>query len=165
VNLVPKYLLVSLTLLLLASCQQPDFLDTRGNGHRYADLEGKWLIVNYWATWCGPCIKEIPELNKIAEEYEDRVNVFGVNFDQPDAGEMQAQVKKMRIEFPVFAIDPAAELGITRPDVLPTTFVFSADGSLHTTLIGPQTEDSVLAVLDIPAPIGNETDVPGEQQK
>ncbi len=144
-----KSLVMTFTMLLLTSCQQPDFLDTQGHGYRYADLEGKWLIVNYWATWCGPCIKEIPELNKIAAEHQDDVQVFGVNFDEPDAEEMQAQVEKMKIEFPVYAIDPAVELGITKPDVLPTTFVFSADGNLHATLTGPQTEDSLLGVLGI----------------
>ena len=144
-----KSLVMTLTMLLLASCQQPDFVDTQGNGYRYADLEGKWLIVNYWATWCGPCIKEIPELNKIAAEHQDHVHVFGVNFDEPDLEEMQTQVEKMKIEFPVYAIDPAVELGITKPDVLPTTFVFSTDGNLHATLIGPQTEDSLLGVLGI----------------
>ena len=146
---MPKSLVVTLIVLLLASCQQPDFLDTQGHGYRYADLEGKWLIVNYWATWCAPCITEIPELNKIAAQHQDDVRVFGVNFDEPDAEEMQAQVEKMKIEFPVYAVDPAVDLGITKPDVLPTTFVFSTDRNLHATLIGPQTEDSLLAVLGI----------------
>jgi len=146
---MPKSLVVTLIVLLLASCQQPDFLDTQGHGYRYADLEGKWLIVNYWATWCAPCITEIPELNKIAAQHQDDVRVFGVNFDEPDAEEMQAQVEKMKIEFPVYAVDPAVDLGITKPDVLPTTFVFSTDGNLHATLIGPQTEDSLLEVLGI----------------
>lgn len=142
-----KLLGVAMVLLLLASCEQPDFLDTEGRGYRYADFNGKWLILNYWATWCGPCIKEIPELNKIAEEHQDKVRVFGVNFDQPDAEERHAQVEKMRIEFPVFVIDPSADMGFTRPEVLPTTFIFSPDGTLHATLIGPQTENSLLEAL------------------
>ena len=142
-----KSLVLAMTLLLLASCAQPDFFDTKGRGYHYSDLKGKWLILNYWATWCGPCIKEIPELNKIAEEHQDKVRVFGVNFDQPDAEEMRAQVEKMRIAFPVFAIDPSHELGFTRPEVLPTTFIFSADGALQATLIGPQTETSLLEAL------------------
>ena len=142
-----KLLVVAMALLLLASCSPPDFLDTEGRGYRYADLKGKWLILNYWATWCGPCIKEIPELNKIANEHQDKVGVFGVNFDQPDAEDMHAQVEKMRIEFPVFVIDPSDDLGFTRPEVLPTTFIFSADGTLQATLIGPQTEASLINAL------------------
>ncbi len=131
----------------VASCQEPDFLDTRGNGYRYEELNGKWLVVNYWATWCAPCIKEIPELNKLAEEHKDRVLVFGVNFDQPIGEEVQAQVAKMKIEFPVYSEDPSSYLGISKPEVLPTTFVFSPDGKLHVTLVGPQTEETLLGAL------------------
>jgi len=131
----------------VASCQEPDFLDTRGNGYRYEELNGKWLVVNYWATWCAPCIKEIPELNKLAEEHKDRVLVFGVNFDQPIGEEIQAQVAKMKIEFPVYSEDPSSDLGIPKPEVLPTTFVFSPDGKLHLTLVGPQTEETLLGAL------------------
>lgn len=143
---MPKPLALVLTLLLV-SCQQPEFFDTEGRGYRYAELDGKWLIINYWATWCGPCIKEIPELNNVAHEYEDKLNVFGVNFDQPDPEDIQAQVKKMGIEFPVFVVDPADKLGYVRPEVLPTTYVFTEDGILHATLVGPQTESSLLESL------------------
>jgi thiol-disulfide isomerase/thioredoxin len=133
--------------LLLAACQQPDFLDTKGNGHRYEDMEGKWRLVNYWATWCGPCIKEIPELNTLSLDHGDTVLVFGVNFDSPEVEEQQAQVERMKIEFPVYTHDPAKELGVTKPDVLPTTFIFSPDGKLAATLVGPQTEESLLSVM------------------
>ena len=140
--------LVTLTLtLLLAACQQPDFLDTKGNGYRYEDMEGKWKIVNYWATWCGPCIKEIPELNVLAKDHHETIKVFGVNYDSPEMEQRQAQVEKMKIEFPVYSEDPASVLGIAKPEVLPTTFIFSPDGKLAATLVGPQTEESLLAVL------------------
>tara|TARA_B100001964_G_scaffold227691_1_gene277977 strand:- start:1281 stop:1736 length:456 start_codon:yes stop_codon:yes gene_type:complete len=148
VSLMRKALTIALILTSLTACQQPDFQDTEGNSYRYSDLKGKWLIINYWATWCGPCLKEIPELNRIAAGYQDKLHIFGVNFDEPDPEEMQAPVKKMGIEFPVFRFDPALELGFTRPEVLPTTFVLTADGTLHTTLVGPQTEASLLRSLE-----------------
>jgi thiol-disulfide isomerase/thioredoxin len=141
--------LVTLTLiLLLAACQQPDFLDTKGNGYRYEDMVGKWRIVNYWATWCGPCIKEIPELNVLAKDHAETVKVFGVNYDSPEIEERQAQVEKMKIEFPVYSEDPASALGIAKPEVLPTTFIFSPDGKLAATLVGPQTEATLLAEMN-----------------
>lgn len=142
-----RRLLTILTVIIATSCQQPDFLDTRGNGYFYEELEGQWLVVNYWATWCGPCIKEIPELNALAEEHKGRVRVFGVNFDQPIGEEIQAQVAKMKIEFPVYLQDPSKHLGIARPEVLPTTFVFSPAGDLHSTLVGPQTKETLLDSL------------------
>lgn len=140
--------LIVIALLALGGCQQPDFYDTEGNGYRYEDFSGKWRIVNYWATWCGPCIKEIPELNTLAAEHADQLVVLGVNYDAPEPGEMERQVRRMKIEFPVYATEPAAALGITRPEVLPTTFIFTPDGQLYQTLVGPQTEDSLLAALE-----------------
>ncbi len=143
-----KTLFTLVLTLLISSCQQPDFFDTTGEGHRYADMRGKWMILNYWATWCAPCIKEIPELNKLAQENKDRLLVFGVNFDQPQGEEMLKQVARMKIEFPVYAVNPAASLGIATPEVLPTTFIFDPKGNLHATLVGPQTEESLLHALE-----------------
>jgi thiol-disulfide isomerase/thioredoxin len=142
-----QLVILALTSLLIA-CQQPDFWDTKGNGYRYEDMEDKWKVVNYWATWCGPCIKEIPELNTLAEDHHETIRVFGVNFDSPELEERQAQVEKMKIEFPVYSEDPAIVLGIAKPEVLPTTFIFSPDGKLVATLVGPQTEATLLAEIN-----------------
>ncbi|MCB1644749.1 MAG: TlpA family protein disulfide reductase [Pseudomonadales bacterium] len=137
-----------LSALLLSGCEQPEFYDTEGKGYRFADLRGKYLIVNYWATWCGPCIKEIPELNELADTHRDRLTVWGVNFDEPEGDEMRAQVSKMKITFPVFSANPSAQLGVETPQVLPTTLIFDPAGKLLKTLVGPQTEASLLAQLD-----------------
>ncbi len=134
-------------LLLLSACEQPDFRDTEGRGYRLDDLRGRWLLVNYWATWCAPCVKEIPELNELAREQEDELQIFGVNFDSPDEEEMLADIRKLKIGFPVFATDPAPLLGVTRPEVLPTTFVFDQEGKLKTTLVGPQTKEGLMEIL------------------
>ena len=139
-------------LLLVCSCQKPpDFVDVFGHGHRFGDFSGKWVIVNYWATWCGPCLKEIPELNRLASLHRDRLVVLGVNYDGPTGDEMREQVRKMRIDFTVLAKDPVEKLGITEPDVLPTTFVFAPGLVLRKTLVGAQTEASILAVVDQPS--------------
>lgn len=146
-----KYVLMA-ALLVLAGCgKPPDFVDVQGKGHRYADFDDKWVVVNYWATWCGPCIKEIPELNRLASLHRDQLVVLGVNFDSPAGDAMRAQAEKMNISFPVFQHDPRERLGITEPDVLPTTFVFAPGMKLTSTLVGPQTEASILAVVNQPS--------------
>ncbi|MFT4799366.1 MAG: thiol-disulfide isomerase/thioredoxin [Candidatus Azotimanducaceae bacterium] len=127
---------------------QPEFVDVEGNGISLAELQSKPLIVNYWATWCAPCIKEIPELNELAEKHANEINVIGVNFDQPGPDEQLKQVRKMKIEFPVLAGEPSENLGVTIPRVLPTTYVFAAGGKLVATLVGPQTGNSLLAALE-----------------
>ena len=136
-------------LLLMAGCQKPaDFTDVQGKGHRYSDFSSRYVVVNYWATWCGPCIKEIPELNALAQSHADQLVVLGVNYDQPEGEAMLAQVQRMKIDFPVYQTDPAARLGVETPQVLPTTFIFGPGLELLATLIGPQTEDTILSVVD-----------------
>ena len=140
-------------LLVLAGCSQPpDFVDTNGVGHRYSDFDGRWRVINYWATWCAPCIHEIPELNDLGTDYAEKLVVLGVNFDGPVGEEAVKQVKRMKITFPVYAEDPAASLGVETPQVLPTTFIFKPDGSLHETLIGPQTGATILAAMGMAVP-------------
>lgn len=139
-------LIVLLGVLLLAGCTQPDFRDTQGNGYRYDDFRGKTLVINYWATWCAPCIKEIPELIALGENHEDIV-VLGVNFDAPPADEALRQIEKMKITFPVYAEDPYPVLGYDQPQVLPTTVIIGPDGQIVSTLVGPQTEATLLEVI------------------
>ncbi|MFT5211759.1 MAG: thiol-disulfide isomerase/thioredoxin [Flavobacterium sp.] len=133
-------------LVMLSACSKPDFQDVAGNSIHVDDLEQKWLIVNYWATWCAPCIAEIPELNELAAEHTDTLVVVGVNFDQPDFADLPGQVKKMKIEFPVLREDPSQKLGIKMPMVLPTTYIFAPGGELKKVLVGPQTKEGLLAL-------------------
>ncbi len=141
-------LLPGVLLLALVGCAPPpDFVDINGAGHRYADMQDKWIVVNYWATWCAPCIKEIPELNTLAKDHADTLVVLGVNFDEPAADKALADARKLKIEFPVYAEDPHERLGVQTPEVLPTTFVFGPGLQLRATLVGPQTETSLLEAM------------------
>ncbi|HIG41914.1 MAG TPA: TlpA family protein disulfide reductase [Gammaproteobacteria bacterium] len=142
-----KIAILSLSLLLI-SCSKPDLLDSNGNGIFLNELNQKWLIVNYWATWCGPCIAEIPELNELSKQHEELITLLGVNFDNPTAEEMAAQIKKMKIEFPVLSADPSEVLKFEIPQVLPTTFIFEPGGQLVKTLVGPQTKQSIMEIID-----------------
>ncbi len=105
-------------------------------------LQGQWVVVNYWAKWCKPCIKEIPELNALDRKYP-QVAVFGVNYDGASGEELAQQVDELGIAFPTLPQDPAAELGTERPMVLPTTLVLDPAGLLVHTLVGPQTLESL----------------------
>ena len=106
------------------------------------DLQGRWAVVNYWAEWCKPCIKEIPELNEAARRFPD-VAIVGVNYDGASGEELAAQLEALGVTFPTLAVDPAPELGIPRPAVLPTTLILDPQGVLVQTLVGPQTLESL----------------------
>tara|TARA_B100002003_G_scaffold96839_1_gene90258 strand:+ start:582 stop:1010 length:429 start_codon:yes stop_codon:yes gene_type:complete len=107
---------------------------------------GNWVLINYWATWCGPCRDEIPELNTLNAEHAD-IDVFGANYDRLQGQELQDAIAELDIQFASMMADPAELLAQERPRVLPTTYVLSPNGELHAVLTGPQTEESLLKAM------------------
>ncbi len=109
-----------------------------------AQHQGKWVFINYWATWCKPCIEEIPELNEFAKQNPALV-VLGVNYDGIQGDELKAAEEKLTIEFATLAHDPYQELGYDRPSVLPVTMVINPEGKAVKALVGPQTFGTLMA--------------------
>lgn len=141
-----------LSCVLLGACGKPDYHTLDGQSGRFAELQGRWVLINYWADWCEPCIKEIPELNLFAQRFGDQVAVFAVNFDGAQGDKLQQQVARLKFAIPVLLEDPAARLGYQRPEALPSTFVFSPDGKLKQVLQGEQTVATLSAAIDAAPP-------------
>jgi len=134
-----KILSILALALALAACSSPEEAgDNTVQRLNLPDYQGRWLVVNYWAEWCTPCIKEIPELNRLDQRYA-QVAVLGVDFDGNTGIELQSRVDKLGIAFPTLLEDPSTQLGIPKPSVLPTTLIIDPDGRLSNTLVGPQT--------------------------
>ncbi|GGC86261.1 TlpA family protein disulfide reductase [Halopseudomonas salina] len=134
------------SLLALVACTQPQWIDHRGASVRAADLEGRWVVVNYWAEWCAPCREELPELNSLSRA-SDQVVVLGIHFDAYQGEELRALSEEMDIGFSVVGHDFAEAYGLALPQVLPTTYVINPQGTLSHTLQGPQTEQELMALL------------------
>jgi thiol-disulfide isomerase/thioredoxin len=105
---------------------------------------GQWVVINYWAKWCKPCIEEIPELNTFDQTYTNVV-VLGVNYDGAIGEELTQQLQQLQVKFPTLSRDPYADLNIPRPAVLPTTLIIDPEGKLSYTLLGPQTVATLAA--------------------
>lgn len=135
-----RTLLLSLSLITLVGCEgssdDPQIPQTLPG-------EGQWRLVNYWAIWCKPCREEIPALNLV--DQRDHIRVLGFNFDGKTGDELAAQAAELGITFELLNFDPGALLGVPRPRGLPITVVVSPDGAVTETLLGPQTEESLLA--------------------
>jgi cytochrome c biogenesis protein CcmG, thiol:disulfide interchange protein DsbE len=103
-----------------------------------ASLRGKPALVNFWASWCGPCKDEAPELKKFSEELDGRATLVGV--DWGDAADNAREfVAKAGWRYPILR-DPSQKVGTQYGlNGLPTTFVLDADGNIVQTLQGPQT--------------------------
>jgi thiol-disulfide isomerase/thioredoxin len=117
------------------------------NNDPLANAKGKWTYINYWATWCKPCIEEIPELNEFAAQNPYLV-VLGVNFDGIQGEALKAAEEKFGIEFATLAQDPHQQLGYDRPSVLPMTVVITPAGEVVKQLVGPQTFGSLMAAFN-----------------
>ena len=145
-----KRLLPVVFLLLVAACSSGDD-PSENSGPKIAELRGQWLVVNYWAKWCKPCIKEIPELNELDQHYS-QVTVLGVNYDGASGEELATQLADLGVEFAMLLQDPAPGLNLPRPVVLPTTIIIDPAGNVSQTLIGPQTLASMAQATEQQSP-------------
>lgn len=145
-----KITLILLCCLSLISCSKPDPVlhDVQGNSVPVSELKNKWVIINYWATWCGHCLEEIPELNRFYKDNQGKnILLFGVSYDVLSLTRLKFAVSAMHIEFPVLTDDPAQELGIDGTDVVPVTFIINPKGVVVKEIFGPNTEESLTAIL------------------
>lgn len=149
--LLPRTIIAAMTFLcvaaLMSGCSKPDFFDTKGQSGQFSDFHGKWVVINYWAEWCEPCREEIPEFNQLASEHTEKLEVLSVPFDRLSMEELAAQVTRMGIEYRTLISDPAALLGLSKPNVLPVTYIMKPDGSFFKELLGPQTKESIVKLL------------------
>ena len=144
-----KKLLAYVLIILFLGCSQPDLLTNENKKVYLDDLKGKWILINYWADWCPPCIKEIPELNKLNSQFGDQVSVFLFNFDRLEGVELRKQLLKIKAEIPSLISDPQLIYNYDVPDALPVTFVIDKDGKLSMTLKGPQTLEEMKEALNL----------------
>lgn len=135
-----------LVLLLLSGCQNHEFEQSNGTALEWESLRGHWVLVNYWAEWCKPCLEEIPELNDL--DRSGSVVVLGVNFDGVKGQSLEDLGRRMGIEYGMLGEDPGPALGWQTPVGLPATFVVAPDGKLKETRFGPQTKEEITALIN-----------------
>lgn len=131
-----------LACLALAGCAEDWGPDQHGTDVTAQQLDGQWLLINYWAEWCGPCRTEIPELNALDDSHDD-ITVLGVNFDGLQGEELAAAAKDLGIDFRVLSLDPAERLDLPRSAVLPVTYIVDGDGKVRHQLVGEQTAEGL----------------------
>ena len=136
-----------LCIFILFGCQKNDIDVFNGKDTSFEKLKGKWVIVNYWADWCAPCIKELPELFEFAQENPDTL-VYVFNFDELDEEDLVPVAKKFKISIPSLISHPREIWGIPTPPAVPATFFISPEGQLVESLFRPQTKDSLNAILE-----------------
>lgn len=135
-----------LCLFLLIGCQNNDIEVFNGSDTSINKLNGNWIVINYWADWCAPCIKELPELFEFAEENND-VLVYVYNFDELDKEDLKPVAKRFNLKLPSLISHPREIWGIQTPPAVPATFFINPEGVVVESLFRPQTKDSLSSVL------------------
>ena len=109
-----------------------------GSTFDLAEHRGTWVVVNFWATWCGPCLKEMPELSTLAAR--DNVDVIGLAYEDIAVKEMQAFLATHKPAYPIAIIDTYKPLpGFDTPQGLPMTVLIAPDGRVAKKVLGPVT--------------------------
>lgn len=140
-----KWLMTSLCCSMLISMAHADVIltDIHGEKVSFSSLKGKWVMINYWASWCQPCVDEIRELNTFYQAHKDNVALYAVNFDALPVQEQLELIKRLNIRYPSLMENPGDQLGLGHVRGVPATFVFDPHGNLHDTLYGGQTRASL----------------------
>lgn len=143
-------LFIAITMLTACSPQTPpDGVGANEKPIYLSDYKGKWIVVNYWAVWCEPCLIELPELNELYKSNKDDVMVLAVSFDLLSDRDILGFADSLHLEFPMLRNFDLAKYEINQIPTLPVTFLFSPEGELVKTLHGPQTEDDLLREMDL----------------
>jgi thiol-disulfide isomerase/thioredoxin len=146
---LPFVLVLAVSGGVLASPERPSLsVDTLDHGRfDLAEQRGNWVVVNYWATWCAPCIKEIPELTHFGASRED-VRVIGLAFEEIDETDMRAFLQRHPAGYPIALIDvydPPGDFDVPRG--LPMTYLIAPDGRLSKRYLGPITAETLTEAI------------------
>jgi thiol-disulfide isomerase/thioredoxin len=120
---------------LLGACTPaPEFTDAKGQPISLSHWVGKPLLVNYFAPWCAPCLREMPRLNALAAE--GQLTVVAINYDPTTPAKLDRLAAQYHIKVPLLIANEDAKLPFPRPSGLPTSYLFDSEGKLKQTLIG-----------------------------
>ena len=122
-----------------------------GGAVSLSDFRGEWVVVNYWATWCAPCRKEMPELSALHSERSD-VTVLGLAYEDIEDSDFESFLETSPVTYPILKVDvyqPPEPFGA--PRVLPTTIILDRAGRAVKDFIGPVTREAIEQFLDAEA--------------
>jgi peroxiredoxin len=133
---------VALGLLAAPAAYAFDLTDTQGKRHRLADYRGRWVVLNFWATWCVPCIQEIPEIAQFHRE-QGKVVVIGVAMDADNPGKVKQFAAKVGHAYPLVLADARVTKQLGEPRALPATRVIDPAGKVVYDRVGRVTKKSL----------------------
>lgn len=146
-----KRVLLGLLLHFFTTVQGADLIlpDMDGKDRALSEFHGKWVLVNFWATWCPPCIEEMPELERFHKAHKDSdAVVVGVNMEDIELAELKEFVENMFISYPILLAPPDGTTVLGRIPALPTSLLISPQGKLIDRHIGSVTAEMIDRMIE-----------------
>lgn len=118
--------------------------DVDGNIQSLGQYRGKWVVVNYWATWCASCVKELPDLAELHEQNKDsNIVVVGVNYESISPEQLKGFVKAYDIPYPVWRSEEHPVTPLGKVPALPTTYIIDPEGIAIAGEVGVMTKQKL----------------------
>lgn len=114
---------------------------------RLADLRGQPAVLDFWATWCGPCRQSLPRLDALSRRYEGRARFFAVNAQDEAPSEQERTRAELGLELPILS-DGQRTAGLLQVEALPTTVLLDRDGKVAETFVGVTSDEALARAID-----------------
>lgn len=115
-----------------------------GRKQNLSDFKGKWVVVNFWATWCPPCLAEMPDLQQFHDDHaEVDAVVIGINVENLDNNALNLFLDSYFITYPIYRMPQATESELGSVPGLPTTFLVSPEGKVEARQVGSVTAEMI----------------------
>lgn len=144
-------LMVLLGAAAVVRAETPEYSlpDLKGETHSLSDYRGKWVVVNYWATWCPPCQEEIPDLIDFYEQNKSKdIVVLGVNTEEISREQLASFAESYLISYPILRSDPIIASPLGPVPGLPTTYIVAPDGEPVARQVGPVTSKQLTDYIE-----------------
>jgi len=145
------FYLLTITASLYASARaEPvDFTlnDLDGQPVTLSDYRGRWVVVNFWASWCSPCIRELPELVTYQRDHPD-VQVIGINFEKTTADQSRRFLQRFEVNFPNLKVGDTPLVPFEPLEGLPTTAIVDPSGEVVERHMGPVTASHLGQIIE-----------------